>query len=402
MGGALTAATALGTVLAAILGILKYFNYRTKRDQQAIVGQAFAEVVRGLGAVEPSQRIASAVLLRRFFDPKSEYAVRGLPYAADAVRVMAGVLRQEPTGTVQKALADGLAFAPSLAGGDLQRTNLREAYLSLGDRALDVSGCDFYGADLSYASFRNANARQAVFFNGRLVGAVLKGADLSEANFVGADLLHARFDNATLDRASFADAINLPAGIEEHLDAGRVYRGPAPFREPDSTPEAPVKVFLSAPSVTTADQRGLIELVVGAMQAAGLTVDRLARDDYQAASPLAAVRQVMAQCSGLVVVGLPQLIVTNGRWRDGTPEEKAVDGLQLSTPWNQIEAGMAAALGLPIFVVRSNCAGDGIFSVPGAGRDVTQFDLCEPWNLGSLAEAARTWTSDLPRRRHGA
>jgi hypothetical protein len=79
-------ATALATLLAAVLGVLKYFNYRTKRDRQAAVGQAFVEVIRGLGTSDPVQRLASAILLCRFFDTHSEYFVRGLPYGTDAVR----------------------------------------------------------------------------------------------------------------------------------------------------------------------------------------------------------------------------------------------------------------------------------------------------------------------------
>ena len=138
MNGSVAAATAFAGLLGAVLGVLRYFNYRTNRDKQAAVGQAFEAVVRGLGTTDTVQRLASAILLRRFFDRTSEYAVRVRgsshgPYEREAINVIAGVLRQEPTGDVQKLLADGLAYAPTLERADLQRTNLRDAYLSRGD-----------------------------------------------------------------------------------------------------------------------------------------------------------------------------------------------------------------------------------------------------------------------------
>lgn len=231
MSSGVAGATALATLLAAVLGVLKYFNYRTKRDRQAAVGQAFVEVIRGLGTSDPVQRLASAILLRRFFDTHSEYFVRGLPYGTDAVRVIAGVLREEPSGNVQKVLADGLAHAPTLAGADLQRTNLHDAYLSHGKEGprVDLHGADFFRADLSQASLKRCNATKAKFKQATLVGTVFASADLRDANFTEADLLGADFDGAQLAGANFTDAMNLPRGVQERLNHrpfhGRARRG---------------------------------------------------------------------------------------------------------------------------------------------------------------------------------
>jgi hypothetical protein len=146
----LTQGAAALTALAAILGVLKYFQYRTRRDKIALVGQAFESMVDSLASEVEVERLAGAILLRRFFDPKSELGIAGTPYADDAVRVIAAILRSQETGNFQKLLADGLAYAPSLAGADLQRTNLQNAYLG----ALKGSGNRVANSvDLSYADF---------------------------------------------------------------------------------------------------------------------------------------------------------------------------------------------------------------------------------------------------------
>src|SRR4051794_29948912 len=110
----------LAGLLTAALGIFKYFNYRSRRDRLGAVGQAFGDVVEGLSSDEEVTRLANAVLLRRFFDPRSEFALRSwwkpwryaTPYATDGINVIAAVLRTEGSGPVQKTLADCLAYAP--------------------------------------------------------------------------------------------------------------------------------------------------------------------------------------------------------------------------------------------------------------------------------------------------
>ena len=180
-------ATALVGLVGAVLGMLRYFNYRTRRDRIAAVGSAFETVVEALASESDVKRLAAAIRLRRFFDPDSEVGVAGAAYARDALGVTAGILRQQPTGNFQKLLADGLAHAPSLVGADLQRTNLQGAYLG----GTDVSRADFFRGDLSHASLKGAVARESVFYQASLVGTVFSRADLRGANFYQADITHA-------------------------------------------------------------------------------------------------------------------------------------------------------------------------------------------------------------------
>jgi len=209
----------VGGLATAILGILKYFNYRTRTDRLTIVGQSFSETVDALAAKDEIKRLAAAILLRRFFDPHTEQGSGRTPYQKEALRVIAALLRAtEQESEFQKLLADGLGYAPNLHGADLQGCNLSGAYL--GDRLgrqVDISGADLYKADLSNASLRGAIAKETVFYGATLANTVLEGADLTSADFRDADLTHARFGDAILDGARFDGARNVPDDIVARL-----------------------------------------------------------------------------------------------------------------------------------------------------------------------------------------
>ena len=248
--GLVTALTATAGLVAAVLGIVKYFNYRTKRDRIAAVGTAFEAVVEALASDDDVKRMAAAIRLRRFFDPRGELATGGLwprlpqlrareghqaeqatnqdatagttegtprhrgrfwkltrdelPYAADALNVIVAILREQPPGNFQKLLADALTKAPKelLAGADIQKANLQNAWLG----QIDLPEADFYRADLSDASFKEATAQGVKFYEARLARTRFVRAKLQEGNFFGADLPRAEFTDAVLTRAKFDQA----------------------------------------------------------------------------------------------------------------------------------------------------------------------------------------------------
>ncbi len=186
----------LGGLLAAILGLFKYFTYRSRRDRLAEVGASFALTVEALASDNETSRMAGAVLLRRFFDRHTEQGARGRPYVKEAIEIMAGMLRQDQAPRVQKVLADGLRYAGDLQDADLQACDLSNAYLGKkqGDKdAVDLSRADLYGANCARASFKAAILNETV----------LADADLEKTVFIGADCRGADFRRAKLEGAKF-------------------------------------------------------------------------------------------------------------------------------------------------------------------------------------------------------
>jgi uncharacterized protein YjbI with pentapeptide repeats len=276
----------LAAFSTAVLGIFKYFNYRTRADRITTVGQAFNATVEALADKDEIKRNAAAILLRRFFDPGAEQGQAHVPYEREAVAVIAALLRDQlirdpKSEAFQKLLADGLAYASTLKGTDLQGCILTRAFLGerqhpddghrwagwrraiwarfrrkdncgkgrrparrrRGNRngvrpPVDLTDADLFGADLSHAHLRGVTARGTVFYRATLhatvfedadlakadfrdaglLGANFKRANLTEARFEGADLIDAKFVGACLTGASFAEAKNVPPEIDALLD----------------------------------------------------------------------------------------------------------------------------------------------------------------------------------------
>jgi uncharacterized protein YjbI with pentapeptide repeats len=472
--------TAVAGLVAAIVGVLKYFNYRSKKDRMAAVGQAFETVVEALASDDEVKRMAAAIRLRRFFDPRAELATGGvglwlrrltkadgetaeedddetaeeddptgsaepdralmneeLPYAADAVDVIVAILRNQPPGNFQKLLADALTRAPKqlLVRADLQRANLQNAYLG----GIALPKADFFRADLSSASFKNGKAQGAQFYEARLARTRFTGAKLAKANFFGADLSRADFSGAKLPGASFIEASArravfrktvltnakftsadlrgadfgggdlTGATFQDARLAGAVFdgtqgvpdavagrlQGGGIFPEGQEPREGARRVFLSQPTVLTAQQQALVDRVAHVIEEGGAEVVRLLRDDYPASGSLGEIRRLMAGCAAVAIVGVSQLLVARGTLRPGTPEESPVRDASLATPWNQIEAGMAFALDLPMLVVSSRLGDAGVFGIRDEASAVTVVDADERAGLVNLDEAVERWIRTL-------
>ncbi len=223
----------IGSLVTIIVSVLGVLNFQRRRDRAAAVGAAFKDVVDSLASDNATLRMAAAILLRRFFDTRSEQGAASLSYAGEALAVIAGLLREAGTGPLQKVLADGLRYAPSLSLADLQGCNLTNAYLGrkAGDKkVVNLTKADLFQANLADASLKGVNAVGAVFFGARLVSTVLSEADLTEADFRNADLTGAdfrkaelrgaKFDGADLKGARFSGAFNVPAEVAGQLGSG--------------------------------------------------------------------------------------------------------------------------------------------------------------------------------------
>lgn len=231
-----------GALLAAILGLFKYFNYRSKRDRLAEVGASFALTVEALASDNETSRMAGAVLLRRFFDRHTEQGARGRPYVKEAIEIMAGMLRQDQAPRVQKVLADGLRYAGMLQDADLQNCDLSNAYLGKkqGDQAaVDLSRADLYGAKCARASFKAAILRETVFADADLKKTVFTGADCRGADFRRASLEGAKFQSDAAKELPGADlrGADFRGAVLEGADFGSTQIGGAKFGDAVGVPD---------------------------------------------------------------------------------------------------------------------------------------------------------------------
>ncbi|MCL1890921.1 MAG: pentapeptide repeat-containing protein [Coriobacteriia bacterium] len=390
---------ALLACLGALFGLNQFFRFRSRRDRQREIGETFTSVASGLGSKEQIERLSSAALLPRFFDAKSELGTKHIPYANDAVKLVAAVLKTESTSVVQKALADSLADAPSLAGVDFQRANLRGCYWGRrsGETPISAQRADFYRADLSTASLRGACLRKAQFKRAQLVGTVLKDADLRECNFDLANLRGASFDGALLAGASFVGANHIPSSIVDLLDKDGVFAGDsvAPSIQPTNGPLQSGRVFLSRPS--QCDKLGLVMVgqICQGITAANMEIVTFPPDEYGIGAPLDEVKQRINKCDAVIILGVPQIEAVQATLRAGTDRERTIDRALLATPWNHIEAGIAAALDKPILIIRDE-VNEGIFEIGDQPHAVTIIDVSGDESFAQLNSAVADWAAELP------
>ena len=134
------------------------------------------------------------------------------------------------------------------------------------------------------------------------------------------------------------------------------------------------------------------------LESEGMSPQMLERTDYPNFGVLAEVQRLMGDCAGALIFGFKELEVHDGVWRVGTPEEKQVKEMSLSTSWNQIEAGMALTLGLPLLVICQRGVAGGIFDTSAGEHQVYRSLIEDGWNAPGFTHAFTDWSADVRER----
>ena len=400
--------TTLTSVLTAVGGLVVtafgYVGYQNRRDRLLSIRKSFDDVVASLSGEHEEQRLAGAILLRRFFDETSELGLRTwlpprqrAPYSQEAISVIAAVLRGLETGNFQKLLADSLAFAPDLKRVDLQKTNLQNAYLVPRRKGVTLERADFYRADLSSASLRGASIPQGIFYQARLAHTVFKGADLHNANFFQADLTNAQFEGARLSGANFQEAHHIPPELVPLLDQHGTYNadqlGPKRISASAGGPSSSSRrIFLSLPADRTGVQQALVDQVSTLLLEQGLVVDTIPRSEYPPSGQLSEVRRRISGCCGVVIFGFPKQAKEHLP-RSDTASASPIQHPSAPTPWNHMEASIAFALDLPLLVLSPAGLNQGIFDTSLSEPFLYHLPLESDWSSVPAKALLSEWTS---------
>ena len=110
--------------------------------------------------------------------------------------------------------------------------------------------------------------------------------------------------------------------------------------------------------------------------------------DYSTGNPLTDICKILKQCDGAIIVAYERTFVDTGLEKRKSPAEKQLAAVRYTTPWNQIEAAIAHALGLPILVLVEN-------GLKEEGLLEDKFD----WYVERLEISARTFANKDVRGR---
>jgi hypothetical protein len=111
------------------------------------------------------------------------------------------------------------------------------------------------------------------------------------------------------------------------------------------------QVFLSVGSATTQREEQATELVFRALATTGLSPLRMNKNTWNYKQPLKGIKEVIYKCNGIVVVAFQRYSFSAGAERQKDGSEKQLVNVKMPTVWNQIEAAIAYARGLPVFVL---------------------------------------------------
>jgi hypothetical protein len=110
-------------------------------------------------------------------------------------------------------------------------------------------------------------------------------------------------------------------------------------------------VFVSVGSTATPSQEAFVRAIEDRLRAEGLVPHTVGRNSFSADAPLKAVARLLDSCAGAVVIAFERTYFQQGTEKRGGPNESPLQDVKLATPWNQIEAAMAYARGLPLMVI---------------------------------------------------
>jgi hypothetical protein len=111
------------------------------------------------------------------------------------------------------------------------------------------------------------------------------------------------------------------------------------------------KVYISVGSAATALQAEAAEMIFRSLEAAGLSPRQMEKNEWSAEQPLRAIKRVIEECHGVVVIAFTRYCFPYGTEREKNGGEKQLTDIRITTVWNQIEAALAYARNLPLLVI---------------------------------------------------
>lgn len=111
------------------------------------------------------------------------------------------------------------------------------------------------------------------------------------------------------------------------------------------------KIFVSAGSPSNDAQEKFIGAIEQKLRDAGFEPQTVGRTRIAAEAPLKEIIRTIDESVGAVIIAAERVYIKSGIERRGGKGERDLEDVKLTTPWNQVEAGMAYCKGLPVFVV---------------------------------------------------
>lgn len=165
-----------------------------------------------------------------------------------------------------------------------------------------------------------------------------------------------------------------------------------------------IPVYVSCPTELNNKQEAARVVIWTELQRLNLEPRTLGRTDYPVKHPLYEVLVMAHHCAGGVILGFSQFEAQLGILKKGTPSERNINvSTCFPTPWNNLEAGILYACGLPLLIFREEGITGGVFD-PGV-TDVfvhkMPLEIVSQDELDSLRQILLAWQTDVRMNYYG-
>ena len=155
-----------------------------------------------------------------------------------------------------------------------------------------------------------------------------------------------------------------------------------------------INVFISHPTPYNKYQEGFLSLIELELKNHGLNPTNLGKNNWSFRSPLKPIKEIMETCVAVIVIGLERHHSLIGYDKEFSKSSKELIHKYSSSPWIQIEAGMAYHAGLPILILKEDKVyGEGILDPQISDSFVFEFELKKLQKKLSpeIEEIIRSW-----------
>jgi len=163
------------------------------------------------------------------------------------------------------------------------------------------------------------------------------------------------------------------------------------------TKEKEILLFVSKPSALNSVQEGIWKRLQEILVKNGIPTRFIEPDQYPESEPVYKVKRVVSDCDGVIVLGLKQIYIKDGVSKRGTSLESPLREYSLPTPWNNLEAGMALMMDIPIFTISEDGITGGIFGTANVELKIHEFTIRSDdwWKSDIFTQKLNEWFRDV-------
>jgi hypothetical protein len=137
-----------------------------------------------------------------------------------------------------------------------------------------------------------------------------------------------------------------------------------------------INVFISHPTPYNRHQEAFLTLIELELRKHELNPINLGKNNWNFRSPLKPIKEIMNTCVAAIIIGLERHHSFIGYEKEFSKSSKELIHKYSSSPWIQIEAGMAYQADLPILILKENKVyGEGILDPQISDSFVFEFEL---------------------------